>query len=304
MNKEISKKQFIIYIAVAFILAYITEGISCYFANKGNTGLFTVLNMFTMFAPTIAVLVAQKNLKKLGWKPVFKGKIRFYVAAWFLPALFTILGAVLFFVVFPNAFDTTGMYLKQTIIAQLGDSGESYFNQMIEAGITPTIYALIQIAQALTFAPILNGILALGEEIGWRGYMTPYLKGRFGKTVGRIVAGLIWGVWHWPLIIFAGYEYGTDYFGAPYAGPFAFCVVCVILGSILDYLYEKTECIFVPAISHGAFNAIAAGSMMFFNPDYTNYSILGPAVIGIISMIPMAIYAIIILVLGQKKKSE
>jgi len=38
--------------------------------------------------------------------------------------------------------------------------------------------------------------------------------------------------------------------------------------------------------------------------DYTNYSILGPAVIGIISMIPMAIYAIIILVLGQKKKSE
>ena len=38
---------------------------------------------------------------------------------------------------------------------------------------------------------------AVGEEIGWRGYMMPRLKERFSLFTGRLLGGILWGVWHW-----------------------------------------------------------------------------------------------------------
>lgn len=295
------KKQFVVYMIIAFGLAFITQGISCYFANIGNNIVFTLLNVFTMFAPTVAVLAAQKNFKGICFKPEIRGKIKYYAGAWVLPAVFTILGSALFFVVFPKAFDTTGMYLRQTLEAQVGDSADAVLEQMTAAGLSPVLLGILQMIQAITYAPLINGVVALGEEIGWRGYMTPYLKDKFGKPLGRLISGLIWGCWHWPLIIFAGYEYGTDYIGAPYLGPVAFCLVTVVFGTILDYLYEKTNCILVPALCHGAINAVAGVSMMFFNTEYSKYSILGPVMIGMISIVPMAICALIILIKDNKQ---
>ena len=51
---------------------------------------------------------------------------------------------------------------------------------------------------AITLAPAINMFFALGEEAGWRGYMMPRLKERFGLLNGRMLGGVIWGVWHWP----------------------------------------------------------------------------------------------------------
>ena len=111
---------------------------------------------------------------------------------------------------------------------------------------------------AVILAPAINMFPALGEEVGWRGYMMPRLKERFGLLNGRLLGGVVWGVWHWPLMLLVGYEYGTNYLGAPVLGIVVWCVVCFALNTLLDLLYEKTGCIWVPAIAHGAFNAIAA----------------------------------------------
>lgn len=37
-----------------------------------------------------------------------------------------------------------------------------------------------------------NMFAALGEKVGWRGAMYPYLKEKLGVTMGRIVGGVIW----------------------------------------------------------------------------------------------------------------
>ena len=52
-------------------------------------------------------------------------------------------------------------------------------------------------------------LYATGEEIGWRGYLVPALAR--GMSFGRValVSGVIWAVWHFPLIAFAGYNAGT-----------------------------------------------------------------------------------------------
>ena len=46
------------------------------------------------------------------------------------------------------------------------------------------------------------------------------------------------GVWHWPVIILAGYEYGTDYIGSPILGPLVFCLFTIAGGILLDFVYE------------------------------------------------------------------
>jgi len=51
---------------------------------------------------------------------------------------------------------------------------------------------------------------ALGEEIGWRGFLTPRLNALIGFTGTSLVVGGIWAVWHMPLIAFSAYNGGGD----------------------------------------------------------------------------------------------
>ena len=54
-------------------------------------------------------------------------------------------------------------------------------------------------------------------------------------------------------ILLAGYEYGVNYLGAPVLGPLVWCVVCIALNTLLDWLYQKSGSIWVPSLAHGAF---------------------------------------------------
>ena len=178
--------------------------------------------------------------------------------------------------------------------------GEELVEQLTAAGLTVPLYAVVAIIQSVTYAPVFNGLIALGEEVGWRGVMYPMLRDKLGKTKGRILGGVIWGAWHWPVMILAGYEYGLSYWGAPFVGMALFCLCTVSMGILLDMVYEKTNCIWVPAVMHGAFNAAATIPVVFLNPEYTDQMIVGPAPNGILSMIPM--FLVVGLLLVKKNK--
>ena len=244
-----SRKQFSIYMVVAFGLAWIMEIIASIFSNNGNQMVFAVILMITMFMPFLGVLIARIPLKGMGWVPHLKGKIRYVFFALWMPALLSIVGGVLFFVFFPNTFDSEFLTMR----GMLEEAGA--LEQLEAQGFTMPMYILITAIQAVTYVPFLNMFVALGEEVGWRGALYPYLKGKFGVTKGRIVGGTIWGAWHWPIMIFAGYEYGKEYIGAPVLGPIVFCICTVMMGILFDYVYEKTETIWLPSLMHGATNA-------------------------------------------------
>lgn len=165
--------------------------------------------------------------------------------------------------------------------------------QLESQGLTIPMYILSTAVQAVTIAPFLNMFAALGEEVGWRGVMYPYLKEKLGVTKGRIVGGTIWGAWHWPAMILAGYEYGKEYIGAPVLGPAVFCAAAVMMGILLDYVYEKTNTIWLPSLMHGAINAFTLFAYLT-KPEYADKAIFGPMYIGIISMIPLVVTAVII----------
>jgi membrane protease YdiL (CAAX protease family) len=47
-------------------------------------------------------------------------------------------------------------------------------------------------------------VIALGEEIGWRGFALPRLRARFGSLAASGVIGSAWTLWHIPMFVGAG----------------------------------------------------------------------------------------------------
>lgn len=287
-------RKFTKYIIFAFVIAWLLQIVASICSNNGNRMAFQLITMVCMYAPFAAVLLSGISIKDMGWRPkLLKGKGRYVVAAWFMPAVLSVLGAAIYFLCFPHAFDMSGSYLA----SQLGEEG---VKQLAEQGMSLKQYAWLTVLIGFTYGPLINTFAALGEEVGWRGYMYPKLKEKFGVLKGRLLGGTIWGIWHWPLMIFAGYEYGKNYFGTPILGLIVFCVFTIVIGILLDELYDKTKCIWIPALGHGAINA-SNFVIAFLNVDYTDKMILGPFQNGIISAIPLVITAIIVC---RKRKDE
>ena len=95
-------------------------------------------------------------------------------------------------------------------------------------------------------------------------------------------------------MLLAGYEYGTTYWGAPVTGPLLFCVITIAMGILFDFLYEKTNCIWIPSLCHGAINAFAGIPTLFLNPAYADKLLVGPLMIGVISGLPLMLTAFIL----------
>ena len=113
---------------------------------------------------------------------------------------------------------------------------------------------------------------ALGEEIGWRGFLAPRLVARFGFTWGTVLLGAIWGAWHVPLLLFADYNSGTPWW---FALP-CFCALTIGLSVIMTWLRLVSNSVWPCAILHASHNLFIQG---FFTPltgargQFTSYVI-------------------------------
>lgn len=289
-------KKLLPYLLWSFALAWPVQALASFLALQGNIGAFQLIMVVCMFMPLLAAVLARVPLRDLGWKPRLRQNWRWLLAAWLVPALLMVLGAVLFFLCFPARFDLSG----KTFLAQLEAAGPEALDQFQAQALPVSFFLLIQAAAALSYAPFVNIFPSLGEEIGWRGVMLPRLKERFGRRKGLLLGGVIWGAWHWPVMLLAGYEYGLSYWGFPVLGMLTFCLFTTALGIFLDLLYEKTGSIWYPALGHGAVNAAAGVPLLVLAPAYANEAILGPAMHGLIAGIPLLLFGILLLLHRDK----
>ncbi len=283
-----TKKGFIKYLVFAFGIAWILQVIACILYLNGNYSAYQVILSVSMFVPLLAVILSGNSIKNLGWKTKLKGNWKWVFLAWLGPSIIGALGAVIYFLIFPSRFDLSGEYL----IAQ---GGETFVTSLEASGMSMTTYLISQISASIITAPLFNMVFAVGEEAGWRGTMYPYLQDKLGYQKGTILGGVIWGIWHWPLMLLVGYEYGTAYWGAPVLGMLLFCVITTAMGVLFDYLYKKTHNIWIPTLAHGAINAFAGIPLLFLKVAYFDQLTLGPAMVGIIGGLPLIMVAVWIL---------
>ena len=288
-----NKKATVKYLIWTFLIAWVMQAAVAVLHQNGLATVGRLVTAIMMFVPLMGVVLAGQGLSGMGWKPRLKGKIKFLLAAWFLPALLTAIGAALYFAVFPSHFDLSGDYLAANV-------GAEAMTQLEAQGLTYPMYILISVIGCLTYAPLVNMLLALGEEAGWRGFLYPQLKAKFGRRKGWLIGGVIWGIWHWPLMGLIGYEYGTNYVGFPIVGMLVFCIFTTAAGILCDWLYEKTGCIWIPSIFHGAVNAAGTVPLALCITNTGSSILLGPAPIGVLAGLPLTLCAAVIY-LRQKK---
>ncbi len=285
-------KRFWIYIAVAFGGGWLLMGLGMLLGGFWYQGIVAA----AMFMPLLGVLLSHGGLSEartgIRWKPTIPGHGKWYLLAWFGPAVLSIVCAALYFLLFPARFDGSLSYLTTQLEAAGADAGDLPFPL--------PVLAAIQLVQAVTYAPFLNALLAVGEETGWRGYLTPYLTRRFGRKGGIVLAGCLWALWHGPLILCAGYEYGTGYWGAPFTGMLLMCVATTALGALLSFAQEKADSIWAPALCHGAVNAAAGLGILFQRSDIPSL-FLGPTPFGLVAGIPLFALAAFVLLRPGKE---
>jgi membrane protease YdiL (CAAX protease family) len=281
MNNQLDMKRITIFLAFAFGIAwliglviYLTGGLVHspeIIPGSGITLSLVLLACGYMWAPTWAHLLT-RLITREGWHDAYLRPRRrgwlYWIVAWFIPSIMTILGAVLFFVVFRQYFDPSLKVLHE----MLAKTGQAIPN-------APWTIVIIQTLLGILIAPFINSLFTFGEEFGWRAYLQPKLMPLGGRKAILLI-GLIWGVWHWPIIAM-GHNYGLDYPGAPWLGMLMMVWVTIGLGTFLGWLTVRAGNVWPAVIGHAAINGISglAAVCVQGNPN----PLLGPYPSGLIA---------------------
>lgn len=296
MTSKLDTKRILIFLAFAFGIAWagalviaLTGGIvgsPALVPGSTYTLAFLLTAIVYMGAPAIANvltrLVSREGWQNVGLRPHFRRGWPFWVATWLLPVIFTILGAVVYFLIFPQDFDPK-LTLLNKMIAQAGPAA---------AGMSAMTLILIQTVQAVLISPLINGLFTFGEEFGWRAYLLPKLMPLGGKRA-VLALGVIWGVWHWPIIAM-GHNYGLDYPGFPWLGMGMMVVMCIGLSTFLSWATLRGGSVWPAVIGHAAVNGISSLGALVLVEGAGN-PLVGPVPTGVIGMAAWIVAAILII---------
>jgi membrane protease YdiL (CAAX protease family) len=164
-----------------------------------------------MWCPGAAALatcaICRIPVRSLGWQwPSW----RFASAGVALPWLYAVPAYVALWVFVDGAFDLNAFVAS--VIQQYHVTSHA------------TLFALgFGVPTTLVFGFLSTCTWALGEELGWRGFLVPRMSRRLGFVTTGVLSGVIWAAWHYPLLLGSNYNAGT---------PPAFALPCFTVGVI------------------------------------------------------------------------
>jgi len=209
-----------------------------------------------MFFPMLTALVLQAiDKEKFNHTGLVNFKIRGpWLVAWLLPV------AMVFLCILVNGLmpGVELTYNAEQLINQYHipeDQQELVREQM---GQYPAwIMAVSVVLSGLLAGITINAIAAFGEEYGWRNYLVGALREvKFWK--GALFIGVVWGIWHFPLILM-----GHNYPNEPQWGVLLMVVFCVLAGVLELYFVLKAKSMIVAAVLHGTINAVSGMTIYF-----------------------------------------
>ena len=174
MKKD--KKSIVMYLLLTVIFSAVCQffAIRAYYAEE--ISILTIAVSILMWCPAIAALIICKiyypKENILGFR---LSKKKYILVGIFLPVVEAIACVAIYIIIYGS-----GILISDTMIS------------------------LLQSPLTLLFELVLCLITALGEEIGWRGFLTPKVTNIFGLKKGTLLIGIIWSLWHYPMMI-SGY---------------------------------------------------------------------------------------------------
>jgi membrane protease YdiL (CAAX protease family) len=267
------KKLTALFLALAFGISW-----SIYAVAKWGIGVtgpigWTITSALFMFGPAIAALVLRKPLG-LTWPDL--GVVRHGIRwKWMgiavliglsLPVLAIgfnwLLGEVLHFQGFGHTSVSKAMIIDvlrepltgSGMSAELVDSRAAMLQDFPLNG--PALLVLMLAFAALAGCTV-NFVFAMGEELGWRGILFHSTR-RFGWLRQVLFTGLVWGLWHAPLI-----HHGLNYPEHPWSGIAFMCLFTTALALPLAWVRFRSGCVWSAGVLHGTVNAAAGITVVF-----------------------------------------
>ena len=137
----------------------------------------------------------------------------------------------------------------------------------------------------LTVGGLYSCMAAAGEEIGWRGYMLTRLI-ESGVPAPLFVSGIVWGLWHTPLILSGQYASGPH----PVLSAVLFVGDVIGIGYVFAWLRLSSGSIWPCIWAHGVWNAVIQGP---FDMSTGSYSVwVGES--GVLTTAMTTVFAIVL----------
>ncbi len=238
------------YVLIVYSVSWLLAAI--FYLTGGNLRSFTggVFSLTYMFIPMLTVIFLQKAIYH---ENIFKPMSvsfqlnRWLFVAWLTPPVlaFAALGLAL---LFPNVTFSPGM---EGMYERFSDmlTREQIQQMRAQAEALPVHPIWIGLFEALLAGVTINAVAGFGEELGWRGFLHKHLAS-MGFWKSSYTIGILWGVWHWPIIAM-----GHNYPQHPFIGIFMMIALTVLLGPLFSYVRVKGGSVIHASIAHGTFNA-------------------------------------------------
>jgi membrane protease YdiL (CAAX protease family) len=126
--------------------------------------------------------------------------------------------------------------------------------------------------------------LAYGEEAGWRGYLLPRLQTRWSALTASLLVGVVWFLWHVPLLFLPGDQNG--------AMPLPLLAAFVLASAVLyTWLYNNTGgSVLAVTLLHGGLNVW--GQFVAVHPAETGDPVSGAVMAGVVTILAGVLAAV------------
>jgi len=230
-----SKKKILTYLAFLVVFSGIFYALILSAGSlAAGSGLYTLgLMWMPGLSGVLTQLIFEHSLRGMGWKP---GRFKYLLLGYAIPLAYCI------------------VVYGLTWLTGLG----SFSNSAILTGLTQyttqapnTLMIFIYLAIMATFGVFIGLFSATGEEIGWRGLLLPELMKVTSFNKATLITGLIWVLWHMPLILFA--DYITP--GLPrWYGVIMFTLMLTGMNFVFSWLRTRSGSFWPAAVLHASHN--------------------------------------------------
>jgi membrane protease YdiL (CAAX protease family) len=206
--------------------------------HSGSLGYGRGMYVFgLMWCPALAGMLTLRlngrSISELGWK---WGETKYQIRSWYIPLLYASIAYAIVWIFHFGAFGNPDFYDSLAKSMHLG--GPHW------------ISIVLGIALIGTYGIVRSVASALGEEIGWRGFLVPELSKTTSFTVTSLISGIVWSLWHYPILIFSDYNAGTP----TWYGLTCFTVMVISISFVFAWMRLKSGSLWTAAILHGSHN--------------------------------------------------
>lgn len=217
---------------------------------------FMVVAMFIPCVGAIVYLVKNKiGLKYIDWKP---RTFWYLLLSLLVPIIITLLGRLLF--------ESIGWGINHEYLIEGNRVIDIDLPLLLGNEDQSISFFWSNFFISMIVINLLNSVLALGEEVGWRGFLQKKLLEQNSLLKSIVFLGLVWGFWHLPIVL-DGFNY-PEY---PILGAFVFLPInTVFISSFLALLTIKSKSVWPAVFAHGGVNGVMT---LLFEMDFGEYKL-------------------------------